>query len=74
MREICGPLLWFFLNASVSFYKYFVYILFCASTKIKLFLELNATLTSTPLKSLELYSAQACIQFNNINFTPVFAF
>lgn len=48
--------------------------MFCASTKMELFLELNDTLTSSPLKSLELYPVQACIQFNNINFTPVFAF
>lgn len=27
-----------------------------------------------PFKVLELYPVQACIQFNNINFTPVFAF
>lgn len=71
---ICGLLLWFFLMTAVSFYRYFIYIMFSASTKIKLFLELNDTLTSSPLKCSELYPVQACIQFDNINFTPMFAF
>lgn len=64
MTVICGLLLWFFCVTFVSFYKYFVYIMFCASTKIKLFLELNATLTSSPLKSQNFILSK--LAFNSI--------